>query len=124
MTDKLIYIRLAPEWVTFPVWTKKTNSVEIDCLPPEALVEERGASPEVAARIEAWDAEFQDKYVHEDPRLSGFATAKEEQDWYARGRKIAKDLSVEFGDEVTVEIRTPYGSETIHKRPADSDETS
>ena len=108
--DRMLRVRLAPEWyLVDPVWIQTPDAPILEDVPPMELTERYGVPTDISVEIEAWDREFQDTYRSDDPRESGFADAGAAERWERRGMAVARRLAAELGPSIPVEIAAGGG---------------
>lgn len=84
------------EYECFPIWREDpdgvTNIAPEDLRLPDFLVSE----------LNSWALRFEETFDSCDPLSSGFADPATEDEFYARGRELARQLADVLGDEVEV----------------------
>lgn len=105
--NDVMSVRLAPEWVTDPLWVRKHGDpVSTNCS-AEQLVRDFGVPADLAAAIDAWDREFQAVYESNDPAGSGFPDEVTAAAWHERGERLAERLAAVL--RVRIEFHTACG---------------
>ena len=89
-------LRLAPEYHCSPLWDDERGNM----LRPGDLA----LSPELVARIDAWDDEFQATYREDNPLGAVFPSVAAERAWVREGYAIAGDLGREWPGPLNVQI--------------------
>ena len=89
-------LRLAPEYHCSPLWDDERGNM---LLPIDLEL-----SPELAARIEAWNEEFQATYREDNPLGAVFPDVAAERAWVREGYAIAGDLGREWPGPLSVQI--------------------
>lgn len=89
-------LRLAPEYHCSPLWDDERGNM---LLPGDLAL-----SPELVARIEAWNAEFQSTYREDNPLGAVFPDVAAERAWVREGYAIAGDLGREWPGPLNVQI--------------------
>lgn len=89
-------LRLAPEYHCSPLWDDERGNM---LLPIDLEL-----SPELVARIEAWNEEFQATYCEDDPLGAVFPDVAAERAWVREGYAIAGDLRREWPGPLSVQI--------------------
>ncbi len=90
-------VRLAAEFSCFPTWRVWRDGVE------EVHPRDLGLSEELVTEIMKWDAEYQGIFVPDCPQEGDFESPTAQQEWAARGQRLAHRLADELRDvpEVT-----------------------
>ena len=89
-------LRLAPEYHCSPLWDDERGNM---LLPIDLEL-----SPELVARIEAWNEEFQATYREDNPLGAIFPDVAAERAWVREGYAIAGDLGREWPGPLSVQI--------------------
>lgn len=89
-------LRLAPEYHCSPLWDDERGNM---LLPGDLAL-----SPELVARINAWDDEFQATYLEDNPLGAVFPSVAAERVWVREGYAIAGDLGREWPGPLSVQI--------------------
>ena len=89
-------LRLAPEYHCSPLWDDERGNM---LLPGDLAL-----SPELVARIDAWDDEFQATYREDNPLGAVFPSVAAERAWVREGYAIAGDLGREWPGPLSVQI--------------------
>src|SRR5690554_550026 len=89
-------LRLAPEYHCSPLWDDERGNM--------LLAIDLELSPELVARIEAWNEEFQATYREDNPLGAVFPDIAAERAWVREGYAIAGDLGREWPGPLNVQI--------------------
>ena len=89
-------LRLAPEYHCSPLWDDERGNI---LLPIDLEL-----SPELVARIEAWNEEFQATYREDNPLGAVFPDVAAERAWVREGYAIAGGLGREWPGPLNVQI--------------------
>jgi hypothetical protein len=104
---RALRVRLAPEWYrVHPLWVWYPEDPIPGNVEPGELY---GLSPGLCAEIEAWDEEFQEIFLPDDPMGSGFADEAAAERWDQQGRELARRLARELGPGIPVEFSGRHG---------------
>jgi hypothetical protein len=106
--SEVITVRLAPEWVTGPLWVYRTGEPAPDNYSPEEFATEFDLPADLVADLDAWDAEFQAVYDDDDPAGSEFPSEAAMTAWEERGEQLARRLAAAL--RRPVELRTATGN--------------
>jgi hypothetical protein len=107
---RALRVRLAPEWYrVHPLWVWNPDDPIPGNVEPGELGKWYGLSPALCAEIEAWDEEFQETFLPDDPMESGFADEAAAERWDQRGRELARRLARELGPAIPVEFAGRHG---------------
>jgi hypothetical protein len=111
--DRVLAVRVAPEWSMHPVWVRVRDDPFPENVAPEELHGVYGVSEDVCTTLEAWDLEFQDTFLPDDPMGSGFVDVAAAERWERRGLELAHRLAREVGPGVPLEFAARHGTVEI-----------
>jgi hypothetical protein len=103
----VVKVRLAPEWVTDPLWVYRDGGPIPLNQSAESLAADFGLPANLVSAIDAWDAEFQAAYDPDDPAGSGFPDQATSVRWQVQGERLAERLAEMLG--IPVEFHTARG---------------
>jgi hypothetical protein len=116
--NRLVAVKVAPEWGTDPLWVSTTEEPFRTNLAPEWLVNEFDVPEDIVREIRQWDSEFQAVYLAWDPAASGFPDEVTTRRWHDRGLQLARRLAEILGPEVHVDYHTAVGDVAISEGTA------
>jgi hypothetical protein len=90
-------IKVMAEYESFPLW--RTNSDGTANVDPASLPISRG----LAQTLLDWADSYDRTLNRDDPLASGFPDTAAEDDFYAHGERLARQLATELGTQYTVE---------------------
>lgn len=90
-------VKVMAEYESFPLW--QANSDGLANVDPASLP----ISSELAQTLLAWADDYDRTLNRDDPLASGFLDATAEENFYAQGERLARQLATELGAQYTVE---------------------
>jgi hypothetical protein len=90
-------LKVMAEYESFPTWT--TDSESTTNMDPSELP----ISRDLVGDLMRWAQEYDHTLNRQDPVASGFASEKDEAEFYARGQELARRLADEVSGKYAVE---------------------
>lgn len=84
-------LRIMPEYECYSFWVFD-GTIHENTDPAET-----GISEDLASAIEAWEEEYEDTYVPDDPASSGFESDEAKAEFNETGRALARRVAAELG---------------------------
>lgn len=111
--NRLVAVKVAPEWGTDPLWVSTTEEPSRTNFAPECLAEEFDVPEDIGRELRQWDEKFQAVYLPWDPAASGFSDEETTRRWHDHGLELARRLANILGPEVRVDYHTAVGDVAI-----------
>lgn len=96
MADAKIRLRVLAEYECWPLWQEVRNGVRN--LAPEDL----GLPESLASGFHAWARKYEETFDPTYPMNSGFADVASENEFYAQGLELAREMAAMIGDDAEV----------------------